>query len=78
MRQIGLRWPDDLIAQVDQARGEVSRSEFIRACVARCLVGVPSKPGHPKPMDTAGCPHPKPWKQLSYGTFCVACGKKIR
>lgn len=79
MRQIGLRWPDDLIAQVDEARGSTSRSEFIRSCVASCLAEAPP-PNAIAPFGMASklCAHPKPWNQLGYGTFCSACGKKMR
>lgn len=84
MQQIGLRWPDDLIVQVDKVRGDISRSDFIRTCVAHCLAhGLLDEGPRPDLPDDLNrvrevCPHPKPWKQLGYGTFCVACGKKIR
>lgn len=35
MKQIGMRWPDELIERIDKARGEVSRSEFVRSIVER-------------------------------------------
>lgn len=45
MKQIGLRWPEDLIERINKALPEgLSRSEFIRRCVLVALVAHEPEP----------------------------------
>jgi hypothetical protein len=37
MRRVELVWPDDLVKRVDDARGDVSRTLFVRRLVERSL-----------------------------------------
>lgn len=59
MKLVGIRWPEELIARIDQARGRSSRSAFVRSAVEQVLGGVAeSGRKHPsangKSVRTAG------------------------
>jgi hypothetical protein len=46
-RLIPMRWPDDLLAQVDTARGDMPRTEFVLNAVRGQLAGRPVKAAKP-------------------------------
>jgi len=63
---ISFRWSAEFVAEIDKARGLVSRSRFVRAAIERCLDGSDVMRGAPR-VDVNYVPAPP--ARLGKGDF---------
>jgi hypothetical protein len=75
MRSVSIKLAEDLLARVDEAAGDESRSEWVRDAILGRLE--PSRAQRTVPVVPTGCAH-KTERKLSWGTLCADCGVRLR